>query len=287
MTGAVLLDGLHCNGQAYGGCEMDCQIFWKEAWLGPVSRGGASDTPASGPPGARPCTEADIWRNVMPPEKQLPDGPPVYSCQATQMPFATTPLSVWSPGQYVQDVRSGNARLGEVVSVVAFLIFNTLATSGLGFGSLLRWGYDRVQRKRHGAPYPCRRGRIPRGAKTPSVSLGVQPGDMVKVKSLDAVLDTVTEDLVNRGMGFHPEMVPYCDRSFRVGRRLRRLMNEKTGTILELKNECLVLEGAQCVGKFSKPLLCPRGMSPYWREIWLEPTQGSEAGGPDGRRNGE
>jgi hypothetical protein len=48
-----------------------------------------------------------------------------------------------------------------------------------------------------------------------------------------------------------------------------------------------VLEGAQCVGKFSKPLLCPRGMSPYWREIWLEPTQGSEAGGPDGRRNGE
>ena len=50
-------------------------------------------------------------------------------------------------------------------------------------------------------------------------------------------------------------------------------MNEKTGQIMELKNPCLTLEGVGCEGRFTKPLLCPRGMAPYWREIWLEKAQ--------------
>ena len=54
-------------------------------------------------------------------------------------------------------------------------------------------------------------------------------------------------------------------------------MNEKTGQLLELKNQCLVLEGAPCVGRFTKPLLCPRGMSPYWREIWLERVESTSS----------
>jgi hypothetical protein len=47
-------------------------------------------------------------------------------------------------------------------------------------------------------------------------------------------------------------------------------MNEKTGQVMELKNECVILEGAPCVGRYTNPLLCPRGMYPYWRENWLE-----------------
>src|SRR5437588_12045949 len=33
MDNAVHLEGLRCDGQTYGGCEMDCLIYWKEAWL--------------------------------------------------------------------------------------------------------------------------------------------------------------------------------------------------------------------------------------------------------------
>ena len=29
---------LRCNGQAYGGCQAGCRLFWKEAWLKPVER---------------------------------------------------------------------------------------------------------------------------------------------------------------------------------------------------------------------------------------------------------
>jgi hypothetical protein len=104
---------------------------------------------------------------------------------------------------------------------------------------------------------------------------------MVTVKPYPKVLETVTEDLVNRGLGFHPEMVPYCNRTFRVSKRLRRLMNEKTGQIRELKNECIVLDGASCEGRFTKPLLCPRGMPPYWREIWLSREEPSSCSGSE------
>jgi hypothetical protein len=272
LTRSVFLDELRCDGQLYGGCEMECMIVWKDVWLR-----AAGDAPAQAT-AANAAAEADAavrlaelaHRNVRQPERQIPNGPPVYSCQATQMPAATLRLSVWEPRQYLRDLQSGNASIGQVVSVLSFLVYDAVATSGLGIGSLLRGAYDLVQWLRGGAPYPARPGKLPRNSRTPSVDLGVQAGEIVKVKTQAEVLETVTEDLVNRGMGFHPEMVPYCGQSLRVGKRLQRIMNEKTGQVMELKNQCLVLEGAPCNGLYTKPLLCPRGMYPYWREIWLE-----------------
>src|SRR5262252_11093353 len=35
MKDAVHLDGVRCNGEAHGGCEASCLIFWKTAWLRP------------------------------------------------------------------------------------------------------------------------------------------------------------------------------------------------------------------------------------------------------------
>jgi hypothetical protein len=71
-------------------------------------------------------------------------------------------------------------------------------------------------------------------------------------------------------MGFHPEMVPYCGKTFRVKQRLHRIINEKTGRLITLKNSCLVLDGVSCYGRYAQPINCPRAMPPYWREIWLE-----------------
>jgi hypothetical protein len=65
-------------------------------------------------------------------------------------------------------------------------------------------------------------------------------------------------------------MIPYCGKTFRVTQRVRKIINEKTGQLVELKNSCLVLDGADCHGRYSRPLNCPRACPPYWREIWLE-----------------
>jgi hypothetical protein len=266
LANAVFLEDLRCDGQRYGGCEMDCLLFWKTQWLRRVDGPGAGQITSDD--SRRGELEHLLARNVSPVEKQN-GGDLVYVCQATEMPRATTWMSVWDGRQYIEDWRSGNATLAQIASVLCFLVYDTIANAGLGFGGLLRWSYDRVQGLRNGSPYPSRPGTIGRNCKTPTANLGLQPGDLVKVKTHKEVLETVNEDLVNRGLGFHSEMVPYCSHTFRVGKRLRRLMNEKTGQIRVLKNECIVLEGTSCEGRFTRPLLCPRGMAPYWREIWL------------------
>jgi len=38
---AVHLEGLRCNGDAHGGCQAQCFLFWKEAWLKRVGTAGA------------------------------------------------------------------------------------------------------------------------------------------------------------------------------------------------------------------------------------------------------
>jgi hypothetical protein len=100
--------------------------------------------------------------------------------------------------------------------------------------------------------------------------MNVQVGELVKIKKYEDILKTIDDKLVNRGMAFHPEMATNCGKTFRVSQRLKKIMNEKTGQLMELKNECLVLEGLYCVGHFTKPIYCPRATYPYWREIWLE-----------------
>jgi hypothetical protein len=44
IAGRRLADGIHlslrCDGQAYGGCQAACLIFWKEGWLKPVDAEG-------------------------------------------------------------------------------------------------------------------------------------------------------------------------------------------------------------------------------------------------------
>lgn len=269
MTDAVFLDDIRCDGATYGGCEMDCLIVWKTAWLQPSSA--AADVPEPAMDHARSeALHTLALAGTRRPEVGAAAGSERFACQATELPVATTAQSVWDYRQYIEDYRSGNASLTEIVTVLFLFLYEKVATSGLGLGWFMRSAWDLMHRISGSVPYPYRKGKLPNKSRTPTTDLGIRPGEFVRIKTYDEVLQTVTEDLSNRGMNFAPEMVQYCGKSFRVSRRLSRIMNERTGHILELKNQCLVLEGAGCPAHFARPLLCPRGMSPYWREIWLE-----------------
>jgi hypothetical protein len=270
MSDAVILGDLRCDGQAYGGCELECTIVWKEAWL----RRADENEPAS-PSLPSDRLEALVRAGTRRPSPDPASSEQLYVCQATQLPVATKLLPVWDPRQYAEDYRSGNATLSEIVSRLFMVLYVALAESGLGFGRAMRWIYNTVQSLRGGAPYPMRRGILPLGGPTPSVQLGLQVGELVRVKSLEQILETVDTGLVNRGMGFHPEMIPYCGKTFRIRKRVRVIINEKTGQLKQLKNSCLVLDGADCHGCHTRPLNCPRACPPYWREIWLERADAS------------
>ena len=40
MRNAVHLEGVRCDGQAHGGCQAGCLVYWKEAWLKRVAEAG-------------------------------------------------------------------------------------------------------------------------------------------------------------------------------------------------------------------------------------------------------
>ena len=176
-----------------------------------------------------------------------------FSCQATEILRATSPLAWWDPRQYARDVGSRNVRVRDLIRGLALGVFNTL------------------QGRRGGTTCPY----IKKGTnlKTPSAILNLQPGEEVRVKALHEIEQTLNRRRRNRGLFFGVEMVRFCGRTFRVLARAERIIDEKTGAMLPLPNDCIILEGATCVGDISvRPnrLFCPRSIYPFWREIWLE-----------------
>lgn len=283
MHSAVHLEGIRCDGQAYAGCQAACLIFWKEAWLASVAEAGsppANSTnrePHDKTVTAVGCREEDVWAGV----KAITSGEgkdQIYVCQATQVPAATEPLPWWDIRQYAEDLASKNVGLDRIARGFIYISYHSLINAGIGLGRPLRWLYDAFQRLRRGIPYPRRSGKIPVGSKTPSANLNLQVGEWVRVKSYNEILGTLDVNNKNRGLQFDAEMVPYCGRSFRVLRRVNKILDEKTGRMTEFKTPCIMLEGVICESRYSEcRLFCPRSIYSYWREIWLERVSGKDA----------
>lgn len=278
MGDAVHLDGMRCDGQAYGGCQAGCLIFWKAAWLKKVPVTDGSPSYKMAPQAmleekvspASICTESDVWAATKDPR----DGDvndPTYVCQATQLPAATKSLSPWNVRQYFEDYTSGNVGLGRMVRGFVYATYNNTINLGIGLGAIMRWLYDRFQALRGGIPYPRRWGTIPEGQRTPSVTLNLRPGELVRIKSYEEILKTVNTTNKNRGLYFDAEAVPYCGGTYRVLSRVSKILDEKTGKLINLKNESIILEGVYCQARYSEcRMFCPRAIYSYWREAWLE-----------------
>lgn len=282
MVGRRLADTVHlelrCDGKAYGGCDAACLIFWKEAWLRPIKEDANSEDISrrshSGGSGeglnAAYCSEQDIWQATRVQDNQ-PGEEPTYSCQATRLPYFTTPLRWWDIRQYVEDYTSGNVTLRRIVCGFIYVGYYHLTLARRNrLGRPARWVYDQFQALVGGVPFPRRKGTIPPGQPTPSCTLNLQPGELVRVKSYKEILATL-DGVKNRGMNFDAELVPYCGGVYRVKARVERFINEKNGRMSSLKTPAVVLENVWCHARYSScRMFCPRSIYPWWREIWLE-----------------
>ena len=279
MSDAVHLEGVRCDGLAHGGCQASCLIFWKVAWLKhaprfeeilPAHEKRSFTTMADT---GRICSEEQVLAAAL--GEATPNHERVFSCQATLLPAATDPLPWWSPGQYIEDLSSGNVSGGRMLRGFLYIVYKSLINSGIGLGKPLRWLYDATAKLRGGFPYPRRTGSIPQGKKTPMQQLNLRPGDLVRVKSYQEILATLDQASRNRGLYVDAEMVPYCGRTYRVLKRVTRILDEKTGKMQELKNPCIILDGVVCEARYSEcRLFCPRAIYSYWREIWLKEWKG-------------
>jgi hypothetical protein len=272
VAAAVHLEDVRCDGSGHDGCEAACLIFWKESWLKRVDGSAGEQLPAG--PASGPSIDDRVWRGA-----RATDGStqtePIYVCQATSLPQASSQLPWWDLRQYVEDYMSGNTSLWQLLSGAIYVCYDAFVrTAGRHSHTLtfvLIGFYDWVQSRRGGVPYPRRWGAIPLGQRTPSRPLHLKPGDMVRVRPYREILSTLDVNNRNRGLFFDAEEVPYCGKTFRVRSAISRLVDERTGRMLTLKDRNVILDGAICQARYSdRRMFCPRAIYPFWRETWLE-----------------
>jgi len=258
MNSAVHLEGLRCDGEAHGGCQAGCLLFFKEAWLKRVDARGDAARAANGN-GSAPVDLSALVRSTRA-EPDPADGQERFRCQATELLKATSEVrrrDRWDPRFYFKDLTSGNVPLGDFIRYGLFAAFNAFSK---------QW---------FGRRYPTLCGRA--GQKTPTVSMNMQPGEVVQVRSRDEIMATLGPNMRNRGLFFDVEMTPFCEQGeYKVLSRVEKIVDEKTGRMVKLPNPCLILDGVTCSGNLSSSrMFCPRAVYPYWREIWLQRTDGA------------
>lgn len=266
VKNCVHLQDLRCDGQAHGGCQAGCLIFWKEAWLKRADnnvvsaehlwQSGKNPGSRSGRWSVETVTAAGQSTNA--------EGETIYSCQATELRNYTSEMAAWDPRQYVRDLTSGNLSTGLAGDSFGNQMLELLLGLIRLFRSLIISLFNLIPRRLKGPAYPFLVGAL---ENTPKATLDLQPGELVQVRSREEIVATLDKHNRNRGMLFDGEMLPYCGGIYRVLRRVHHIIDERSGKMVNMKSPCIVLEGVVCQSDFHR--LCPRAIYPYWRENWL------------------
>jgi hypothetical protein len=240
----VILDGPRCDGQAHDGCKHGCRIFWKEAWLRPVDAADAT------------TERAEVGLGALRSRLKVKSDEQHYFCQSTQLLRATEPFpgrqKVWKTRIVLREIWSGDLSVLEVLRLCARWFWQWLWRTA---------GGDRWLRGPH--------------KRTPSESLGLKPGELVRVKTRAQVVNTLDQNTRNRGMATCDEVLRCCGGEAEVRYRVDRLIDERTGLMreipdtvtLRMRHDEKLAEECLCYHELGD---CPRGELMYWREIWLE-----------------
>ena len=185
----------------------------------------------------------------------------VYRCQATRMFEATMPMRWWDLRQYWRDFRSGNVTVARMLRAAAIAHVDALLQQ---CGALCRKAPTKLSRMASWSWSIKPRVSGPLRGKTPGGTLSLVPGELVEVKSHAEILATLNGDAKNRGMRFDIEMRRPAAAAFGVLRRVETIIDEHTGKMMSLPNDCVILAGVTCVGNLSAcRLFCTRAIYPY------------------------
>lgn len=229
----VTLDGVRCSGAEHDGCQKACAIFWREAWLRKVDNSAA----VAGIDGASNGRLRSRLKTSV--------GPNKYFCQASELFRATDYLARWARiATCFHEVRVGNCTAFEMARRISIWTF--WKARRLFFGVYA-----------HG-----------NNTRTPAESLNLRAGDLVEVKPMANIKETLSPTGHNRGLFFTPDMGALCGERQRVERRLEKIIVDGTGEMRKLHNT-VYLEGSPCGCAHVALGGCPRAELSYWREIWL------------------
>ncbi|MEO6807201.1 MAG: hypothetical protein ABI286_01570 [Edaphobacter sp.] len=249
MRDTVILDALRCDGCHHGGCQADCPILWKEAWLRRVSM--KQKSPLTQVTGS--FTRLDLGQFTTRIDAETSERR--FVCQLSKLPEATTPTRWNDPRNFLRELLSGNVRIGPSCTFMAVLLFNS------------------VQRRCGGVRFPFRAHSPLK--MTPHAVLNLQPGEFVRIKSKHEIEQTLNAEFKNRGLWFDTEMTRFCGGKYKVLARVNRQIDERTGKMMTFTNPCIALEGVTATGEYHE--FAPLDERIYWREIWLERIADTDA----------
>lgn len=228
------LDGLRCTGADHDGCQRACLLFWKAAWLKPAK---TKQEEASG----------DLGEYSFSHELPTKTNDGRYFCQSTQLLASTINRPLRKTEilkKLARELSLGVVRLGELFELV------------------LAPAFRKVRDRLFGRP--LLRGTL---QKTPVGDLNLQPGELVEIRSLDEMRETLDTRGRNRGLVCDIEFKKFCGKRYRVLSRMDRMICESSGEMREVKGT-VFLDGHMCLCArvFGG---CPRQEYCYWREVWL------------------
>ncbi len=246
MPDTVLLDDLRCDGSGHDGCQAGCRLYWKEAWLQRVPKGGGRATVAAD-------AALDELRRIAEQNARVFDGDAggqtKYRCQATEFLRSSELIPFWDARSLLREVTSRNVTPWTFLRVVAGIIGNE-------------------PRRRYKGQRPFKTGG---SGRVPTDSVDLQAGSKVRIRSASEIADTLDENSKLRGLWFDREMLPYCGTRTTVKTKVDRFIDETSGEMVGITSDCFILEGVVCKGQISDGRwFCCREIYPWWREAWLE-----------------
>lgn len=235
LRDVVTLTAIRCHGAHHGGCQAECQILWKNAWLKrrPADAAVAHDAP-----------DRTVGAAVA--EGLAPD---TYRCQMTRLWEASLPMSRFDIRQDLRPLLSGNVSLWAYVLVLLTRLFNA------------------VQRVRRGAGFPFMPDRPADVPADLGPQRGLAAGRNVVVQDRAHISRTLTNGRT-RGLWYDRDMVRYCGTAAVVQRGVDCIIHEATAKMVRMKTPCWILRDVTATGEFHR--LCPQHEYIYWREAWLQ-----------------
>jgi hypothetical protein len=236
MEDAVHLGDAYCDGADHDGCGRRCSLYWKERWL----------RRATATPREAPAPAAPVERYVKLRVRQ--DDGEHHFCQGTELGKATTVLRLRHVDLHLSALWNESVHPVNLVRSFAIYARDLVADMSQLSG-------------------PC-------VGRTPSVTLGLRPGERVRVKSQAEILATLDARGQNRGLEFSREMLRLCGRQFTVLARVDRSIADNDGVAHPCK-DTVILDGAVYLNLAR--LSIPRDEYVFWHECWLERVDGPSA----------
>ena len=239
LDDTVFLEEVRCDGAAHGGCDKRCLVFWKEAWLQPANSGKQETGNQSAT-----ITEADLLKLAARDDQ--------FFCQATEIINASKPLPWWEPKQYIQDLTHNRISIASWLKGLWIAFYNKVAH----VTGRKSWKFVTGPGTYNGT----------------RSTLNLQPGDLVRVKPLNEIRQTLDVEGKHQHLLFAPSMAEFCGSVMKVQRRVEKIILEGTPHQRKIKDTVL-LEGGICDGVCHR--LCPRQSLLFFRECWLERVNGA------------